>query len=70
MATRGVIRGQEGADHSAWVALPSGRVTGRTVETLLLSLANQVKARHANRSVKSMRIDSKSRKIIVEFREG
>ncbi|MDN4593195.1 hypothetical protein [Polycladomyces subterraneus] len=56
--------------NSAWVLIPSGRVNGRAVQTLLQSLATQIKARHADKQVKSMRIDSKTRKIIVEFREG
>jgi hypothetical protein len=70
MAVRGVIRGQEGVESAAWVLIPSGRVNGRTVQTLLQSLATQIKARHADKPVKSMRIDTKTRKIIVEFREG
>jgi len=71
MATRGVIRGQEGVENAAWVLIPSGRdVNGQTVQTLLLSLAMQIKARHADKPVKSMRIDTKQRKIIVEFREA
>jgi len=70
LASRGVIRCQEGVENAAWVALPSGCVTGRMVQTILQSLATQIKARHADKQVKSMQIDSKTRKILVEFREG
>jgi hypothetical protein len=70
MASKGIISGQEGQETTAWVQLPQGQTTGRTMQTLLLSLARQIKAKHMEKKVERMKIDPKTRRIIVQFEEA
>ena len=69
MARRGLIVGQEGAETSAWVKIPKGKVTGQDISCLLRSLDNQIHARHLDKVVTHFGVDGKERKIVIKFRE-
>lgn len=67
---KGLIQDPAMDSSIVWVQLPVSETTGRTIQALLHSLANQIKSSHMERKVKRLRIDRESRRIIVEFEEG
>lgn len=70
MANRGLIQDQAMDRSTVWVQLPARASTGRTIQALLLSLANQIRAEHMDRTVARMQIDPKTRRIIIKFKGG
>jgi len=66
----GLIQDSAGDASTVWVQLPAVETTGRTIQALLLSLANQIRAEHMDRTVARMQIDPKTRRIIIKFKEG
>lgn len=70
MANRGLIQDLAVDTSTVWVKVPDGEVMGRTMQALLQSLANQIRAEHMDRTVARMQIDPKTRRIIIKFKEG
>lgn len=66
----GLIQDSAGDASTVWVQLPARASTGRTIQALLLSLANQIRAEHMERRVTRFGVDRETRRIIVEFEEG
>lgn len=66
---KGLIQGPTVDSSIVWVKVPEGKVTGKTIQVLLESLARQIRMEHMERRVKRFGTDKATRRIIVEFEE-
>jgi len=72
MAVRGLIEDRTTDDSVVSVQIPyhekaKCQITGRVMQTLLLSLAKQIKTQHMERRVERFTIDKQSMRIIIQF---
>ena len=70
MASKGITIEERTDKSMIWVKLPEKETNGKTMQTLLESLARQIRAEHMDRIVERMRIDPETRRFIIKFKEG
>lgn len=70
MASKGITIEERTDKSMIWVKLPEKETNGKTMQTLLESLARQIHAEHMDRIVERMKIDPETRRFIIKFREG